>query len=381
MKKVIESLKSEVQEIFHYLHENPEISWEEFKTTDYLKKYLEKKGARITTFEDCTGVIGEIGEGNPIIAVRADIDALQQEVDGVLRANHSCGHDAHMTIVLGVFLTLLKLDNYPNGTIRFIFQPAEEKGTGALKMVEKGVVDDINYLFGVHLRPEQDTKNGEAAPSIIHSSSRFIEGKISGNDAHGARPHLNSNAIEVAASIVYSLATIHMDPLLPHSIKMTKLHAGGNNPNIIPGNAEFSLDLRVQTNEGMELLTDKVIKVIEDTAKIYQVDISLNVVGNLPAAEVNEEAEQIMADAIKDTLGHDKLISPVITPGGEDFHYYTLKRPHLKATVMGLGCGLKPGLHHPHMTFDTEAIYSGIEILTRSVLKVLNLKTDKKIEI
>ncbi|MFE8698417.1 M20 peptidase aminoacylase family protein [Cytobacillus sp. FJAT-53684] len=372
MKEIIEDSKKEIIEIFNQLHNNPEISWHEYETTEFLKNYLERYECKVTTFDDCTGVVGEIGEGSPVVAIRADIDGLLQEVDGVVRANHSCGHDAHMTMVLGVLLLFKKMSTIPRGTLRFIFQPAEEKGTGALKMVEKGVVDNVDYLFGVLLRSEEDIKNGEASPSVIHSASRFIEGKIRGADAHGSRPHISPNAIEVASTIIQALSHIRIDPMIPHSIKMTKIEAGGNSPNIIPGNASFSLDLRVQKNRDMDLLTKKVKHVIENIARVYNVEISLNITGNLPAAEVDSDAEQIIQDAIIDTLDQDKLKSPIITPKGEDFHYYTLKRPYLKATVLGLGCGLKPDLHHPNMTFDKEAIFSGIEILTRAAITALS---------
>lgn len=379
MKNLIEDIKTDLDEIFNHLHSNPEVSWKEYSTTQYIKEHLESLGCRIRTFDDCTGIVGEIGEGFPVVGVRADIDALWQEVDGEFRANHSCGHDAHMTMVLGVLYLFNKIETLPEGTIRFIFQPAEEKATGALKMVEKGVVNDVDYLYGVHLRPEQDTKNGEAAPAIYHGASRFMEGKIVGEDAHGARPHLGPNAIEVAMALLNKISHIHVDPMIPHSIKMTKLLSGGDNPNIIPGNAQFSLDLRTQSNQKMEWMTKRVINAAETVSDYYGVTIDLKTVGNLPAAIIDRDAQQIMAEAIEDTLGREKLTDPVITPGGEDFHYYPLERPHIKATILGLGCGLKPGLHHPKMTFDHTAIYSGVEILAKAVIKTLKKINNDKV--
>src|SRR5690606_9710697 len=155
-------LKDKMLEIFHHLHHHPEVSWEEKETTTFLKNVLEKEGCRVQTFTHSTGLFAELGSGNPVIAIRADIDALWQEVDGTFQANHSCGHDAHMTIVLGM-MYLLKEAILP-GTVRFIFQPAEEKGTGALRMVEEKVVDGVDYLFGVHLRPIQEVRDGYASP-------------------------------------------------------------------------------------------------------------------------------------------------------------------------------------------------------------------------
>ncbi|MEH6974242.1 amidohydrolase, partial [Bacillus sp. JJ675] len=236
-----DSIKQKMISIFEHLHNHPEVSWKEYETTAFLKKQLEENRCRTQTFADCTGVIGEIGEGSPVVAVRADIDALWQEVDGTFQANHSCGHDSHMTMALGTLMTLKEQTELPKGTIRFIFQPAEEKGGGALKMIEKGILDDVDYLYGVHVRPVQETLNGRCAPAILHGASCHIEGTVIGEEAHGARPHLGKNSIEIAATLVHKLAHIHIDPMTLHTVKMTKLQAGGESSNIIPGKASFSL--------------------------------------------------------------------------------------------------------------------------------------------
>src|SRR5699024_2552228 len=109
------------------------------------------------------------------------IDALWQEVEGEFQANHSCGHDAHMTIAIGVIFTLLKKGLPNRGTFRFIFQPAEEKGEGALAYVEKGVVDDVDFLYGMHLRPIQELSNGYYSPAIDHGAAKLLTGSIIGD--------------------------------------------------------------------------------------------------------------------------------------------------------------------------------------------------------
>ena len=363
--------KEELLSIFDHLHAHPEVSWKEFQTTAYIKGVLEEYGCRTKTFDDCPGVIGEIGEGSPVVALRADMDALWQEVDGEFKANHSCGHDSHMTMALGAMMVLTEQENLPKGTIRFIFQPSEEKGTGALKMIEKGIVDDVDYLYGVHVRPIQETRFGHAASAILHGASQSIKGTITGEDCHASRPHLGTNSIEVASTLLHELAHIHIDPMIPHSVKMTKLHAGGESSNIIPGQAEFSLDLRSQSNDVMQLLIDHVKAAAESVANFYKVDIDLKIPSNLAAATVNMEAQELMGSAISEVLGAENHDGALITTGSEDFHFYPVKRPHLKATMLGLGCDLEPGLHHPHMTFKKEAMFSGIEILSKVVLKTL----------
>jgi len=360
-----------LNEIFHHLHNNPELSWEETETTAYLKSVLEQYPCKITTFDDCTGLIADIGHGSPVVAVRADIDALWQEVEETFCANHSCGHDAHMTIVLGTFLSLVEQQESLNGTVRFIFQPAEEKGTGALKMVEKGVVDDVDYLYGLHLRPYQELSYGTFSPAIQHGAARFIHGTIRGDDAHGARPHLNVNAIQVGFELNQLIQNMNMNPAVPHSIKFTSFQAGGKSPNIIPGNATFSIDLRAQDNETMHAMTEQLKSMTQSLQHLHDNSIELEIGADIAAAVISEEASSIMEGAILETSEEESLHPLITTTGGDDFHFYTIERPKLSATMLGIGCDLKPGLHHPNMTFNKEIIPNSIEILKNAILKTL----------
>ncbi|MFG6117909.1 M20 peptidase aminoacylase family protein [Thalassobacillus sp. B23F22_16] len=371
MKQHIEELKPTIDKVFNHLHKNPEVSWKEYETTEYLRTFLQSKGFDVQGFDDCPGLVAEVGEGSPCLALRTDMDALWQEVDGKFQANHSCGHDAHMSMGLGAILVLQKAGFPSKGKLKFIFQPAEEKGTGALKMIEKGVLDDVDYLYGVHLRPIQEIRDGEASPAICHGAARFLTGEILGEDAHGARPHLGQNAIEIGASLVNEIKSIHLDPMVPYTAKMTKFHAGSDSGNIIPGKASFSLDLRAQSNEVISALAEKIEVITESVSNIYGVKIPLETKVNVAAAEVDDEARRFMEQAIVDVLGESQTKEPIITSGGEDFHFYTLKKPNIKATMLGLGCDLQPGLHHPDMTFNQEAIYSGVEILARTLLHTL----------
>lgn len=374
VKKLIEELKPEILNIFQHLHENPEISWKEFETTNYISRILEKNGLEVKRFDDIPGVIGtwsgDKREGNITVGIRADMDALFQDVNGTFRANHSCGHDAHMTIVLGVLLLLKKMEAVLPGMVKFIFQPAEEVGEGALKMVEKQVLEDIDFLYGVHLRPIQELRFGQASSGIIHGSTTTINGEIHGFDGHAAKPHLTVNAIEVITAIVEQMKGIRLDPLVPYSVKMTHVSAGSStNANIIPGSAKFSLDLRAQSNEAMEQLIEKVDHIIKSLASLYQCELTIEQKGRVYAAVVNPFAEKLLEKAIEDTLGIGGLVGPIMTPGGEDFHFYTKEKPTIKATMLGLGCDLTPGLHHPNMSFNHDALYIAIEIITRAVLR------------
>jgi amidohydrolase len=369
MKTVLEEIKPIVEEVFQHLHKHPEISWKEVETTKYLKKLLESEGFKVETFKDTTGLIVTIGSGKPCVGLRADIDALWQEVNGEYQANHSCGHDAHMAMAVGALLVLKKIGVPKTGQLKVLFQPAEEKLTGALSFIEKGIVDDIDYLYGVHLRPIQEIEDGYSTPAIMHGSVKMIKGSIVGTDAHGAKPHLGQNSIEVMALLVQAIHSIHIDPMVPHSAKMTMFQAGGESANIIPGNAVFSIDVRAQTNEVMEKLMEQVGNKISSIAELTDVTISFNIISEVAAAEVDNTAVDIMAKAITETVGEQFLVPPLITSGGEDFHYYTLKRPSVKSTMLGLGCNASPGLHHPEMNFNHESLLTGIEILSRTVLR------------
>ena len=139
MKSILNKLSPKLLSIFKHLHDHPEISWQEVNTTNYIVELLESEGFQPKRFEHCTGLYVDIGEGIPLVGLRADMDALWQEVDGQMCANHSCGHDGHMTIGIGVLLLLKQLNAQLNGAVRVIFQPAEEKGGGALKVIEQDI--------------------------------------------------------------------------------------------------------------------------------------------------------------------------------------------------------------------------------------------------
>ncbi|WP_427109304.1 M20 peptidase aminoacylase family protein [Lysinibacillus xylanilyticus] len=371
MNQVLQNLQPRLADIFTHLHEYPEISWQEKKTTQYIANLLKEAQMEPQLFEDMTGLYVDIGEGIPRVGFRTDIDALWQEVDGKFQANHSCGHDGHMTMAIGTALLLKDMEHLLPGAVRILFQPAEEKAQGARAFVEKGLIDNLEYLFGVHVRPLKELQDGTYAPALYHGAAKLFTGTILGEEAHGARPELGINAIEVGAAIVEGLQKIWTDPNVSASIKMTQFNAGGTSTNIIPGKATFSIDARAQTNEVMQAITEGLERVKASVEVMYGAKISLQVDAHIVAALVNDEALQHMNSAIVDVVGEKACASPVVTPGGEDFHFYTYERPNLKATMLGLGCGVTPGLHHPKMTFNRERLFTGVNIITRAILRAL----------
>ncbi len=352
---------------FEHFHENPEISWKEFNTTNKLAEILDELNVPYHRFDDVTGLLAEIGEGEEVIAIRADIDALWQEVDGVYQANHSCGHDANMSMVLGALL-LLKKEKL-NKRIRFIFQPAEEKGNGALCMIEKGALRDVTHLFGVHLRPFEEIPFGKVTPAIHHGAAMFLEGKIKGIDAHGARPHQGKNAIDVSFAIHQALKNLYFSPFEAYSAKLTKLQAGGDSMNIIPGTASFSIDARAQKNDVLRKMKEQIDHQLQSIAKLFDVEIEWKWQDITPGAEVSAEAVSLARAAIIDALGEDYLAEEIITSGSDDFHFYTIKQPELKAAMIGIGADLAPGLHHPKMTFRKDALIMGSKVIAETLRK------------
>lgn len=364
-------VKTKIDNWFAHFHANPEVSWKEVKTTEKLSEILTELNVSHKTFEDVTGVVAEIGEGERVVAVRADIDALWQEVDGEFKANHSCGHDANMSMVLGA-LAYLK-DEDLGSRVRFVFQPAEEKGNGSISMIERGAVDDVSYFFGVHLRPIEEIPFGKVIPAIHHGASIFLEGQINGVDAHGARPQQGVNALDPIFAIAQFIKTINFSPFEPYSVKLTKVQAGGENVNIIPGAATFAIDVRAQSNDVINELQERLNKGIQSITDMYNVKVEMDWTDYTPAAEVAEEAEALATEAIIETVGEESFAPSVVTSGADDFHFYTIHRPEIKATMIGIGADLAPGLHHPNMDFNHESLDIGARVLA-SVLKKASYK-------
>ncbi len=354
-----------ILEWFEHFHTHPEVSWKEWNTTKKIASILDEMRVPYKTFDDVTGLVAEIGSGEEVIAVRADIDALWQEVNGVMQANHSCGHDANMTMVLGA-LRQLK-DMQLEKRVRFIFQPAEETGGGALSMIAHDVLKDVTHLYGVHLRPAEELPLGKVAPAIHHGAAVFLEGTVQGIDAHGARPHQGKNAIDVLFAIQQMLQNLHINPSEICSAKLTKMVADGGSINIIPGKATFSIDVRAQKNEVIKELQKRIEKGFGHISSMFDVAVQWEWLDLTPGAEVSEEAAKIAKLSIIEACGPDYLAPAVVTPGSDDFHYYTVKQPTLKAAMIGIGANLLPGLHHPNMTFDKKALQIGVDVLTATL--------------
>jgi amidohydrolase len=178
---------------------------------------------------------------------------------------------------------------------------------------------------------------------------------------------LGVNAIDAAAAVVNAVNAIRINPVVPCTVKTTKLQAGGATLNAIPDLAEMAFDLRAQQNDVMDELIAKVTKAVENAAVSVGAKGTVKVKGGVPAAEYNDSMVATARSAINSVLGPVGVLAPIVSPGGEDFHFFVKKYPQLKAGYIGLGCDLKPGLHHPAMSFDLSALPNGVKILVEVV--------------
>ena len=238
------------------------------------------------------------------------------------------------------------------GTLRILFQQGEETLKGALAVIEAGVIEDVVIALGLRIRPVN---------VVINCLS-----------SHGARPHLGVNAIEAAAVAINAITAIKINPIIPWSCKVTGIKGGGVAPNIIPDKVEMIVDARAQTNEAMTELLEKLRRAVTNAAAALGATAEVTTPGGvIPAAEYDDELTAEVAECIVEVVGEEKLAKELVNPGGEDFHYFVNKYPHIKAAYFGVGAAAAPGLHHQDMQLNKEALPSGTAVLVKMVERKL----------
>ncbi|WP_315709909.1 amidohydrolase [Brenneria uluponensis] len=363
-----------VLEHYRYLHTIPELGFQEFQTADYIASQLEAAGYNVTRgVNGTTGIVAELDSAipGPVLALRADMDALGHIINGEHCARHTCGHDAHASVVLTVAQEVIREGSVKKGRLKILFQPAEELATGAIAMVEGGAIDDVEILLGFHLRPVEECVLGEAIPAMHYSASSTLEVTFHGKPAHGARPHLGINALEAAAYAVMAVKAVPLPPHLTWSAKATRFLCDAGVTNSIPDKAIVCWDLRAAHNDTMDMLKEKVTCAIEHSAAAFGAIADVKLMKFIPAAEIHQDATTLISEAIVDVLGSAGLTPPKSTVGGEDFFFYPRLRPNVKAGFWGLGTNLEPGLHHPDMHFDLKSLEVGVRIFKRCIEKTL----------
>ncbi|MBS7527819.1 amidohydrolase [Fusibacter paucivorans] len=358
-----------VVEIYNQLHKMPETGFELSKTSRFISDTLTELGYEVIDNVGQCGLVGILDSGvpGPVLGFRADMDALAYEIDGKTVNRHTCGHDANCAIALGA-ACIIKERGISKGKMMFIFQPAEEKGTGAMAMIQSGRLPAMTELFGMHLRDYTELSLGEALPGLNHSGACMMRVVIHGVSSHGARPHLGVSAVDAAMLAGMAVNAVRVDPTVAHSAKVTGIRSHGTAFNIIPDTVDMNIDLRGQTNEVLDTLIERVKTAIEGAVGSIGATAEIDILGHIYAANLDQPMVEEAAAAIESVLGVCQ--PPAVTPGSDDFHFFK-RHLDIQNTFIGLGADLKPGLHHPEMTFDLKALEIGRDIVVAFIQRRL----------
>jgi amidohydrolase len=314
------------------------------------------------------------------VALRSDIDALPvEEHSGLPYASvnegvaHACGHDGHVAILLGVAWVLKQIEGDLPGTVKLIWQPAEEGGAGAERMIQDGVLENPapEAIFGLHGWPmiAVGTAGYRFGPAMASTDDFVIT--VRGKGTHGAMPHAGVDPVTIAARIVEGVQLIRsrmINPLSPLVITIGTIH-GGSAVNIIPDEVVMSGTIRTLDPETRRLIPGLMERMVVNTAQASGGDADFHITAGYPAV-INEERTTAFArDALREILGPDKVVElrePVM--GGEDFAYYLEKIP---GTFLRLGVGPRPPLHNAAYDFNDAVIPEGIQALAGIALRYL----------
>ena len=389
VKKIVsDELFEWIVEMRRTFHQNPELGFKEEKTAEYICSILKKLKIKFKKGVAQTGVVAKLvtDEKKPTIAIRADMDALPitensdlpfaSQNQGVM---HACGHDGHMAMLLGA-AALLK-ENPPEGNVVFIFQPAEEGDGGAKPMIEEGVLENVDMIFGGHI--ERSHRVGEIGIKRgVHTAfTDAFEIRVTGEGGHAARPHETIDAVIIASRIVLNIQTIisrEIDPIQPAVITIGYLRAGSVN-NAVAEKAVLKGTIRTTDESVRTQINDKIRKMAASLSKHYDADIKVSFKPGYPPI-INQDYPCDFAQNIaQKLLGKNAVITlPYPSLGGEDFSYYLQQVP---------GCFVRFGAakdgtdniasHSPSFDFDEEVLRVGaayLSELARHSIKKLRKK-------
>ena len=358
----INNLEKKLIDVRHNLHKHPELSNEEFETTKTLRKLLNEAQIRVLNLPLETGLVAEItgDREGPIIAIRGDIDALPifEETDlgyksQVIGKMHACGHDFHASVILGAAYLLKQQESTLEGTVRIIFQPAEELGHGAEKVIESGGLSNVAAIFGLHSAPDLEVGSfGTKVGAMTAAVDRF-EIEIEGIGTHASSPEKGIDPIIVAAHIITALQTIvsrnvsTFDQVL---ISVTHIE-GGNTWNVIPTKAYLEGTVRTVNAKTREFVPNKMRQIVKGMADSFGATAELKWYSGPPATDNNEDWTAVALD-VAQIQGYviKKLPDTLI---GEDFAVYQEKIP---GAFVNIGTGVSYSLHHPKFKVDDDAL-------------------------
>jgi amidohydrolase len=382
---MLERARGIQEQLVHWrrdLHMHPELGFQEFRTSALVAETLSALEYRVKTQVGRTGVVGERGRGGPVVAIRADMDALPlQEANQVPYRSqnpgvmHACGHDAHTAIALGV-ATLLADEGFP-GTVRFLFQPAEEVSdeeglSGAPRMMEDGAMEGVEAVMALHVHAGSPVGeiSLDTGPSSAGVDSFWIT--VSGRGTHGAYPHKGLDPIYIASHVVLALHGIvsrRLDPFDPAVITVGSIHGGQAN-NVIPQQVKLAGTIRYQSQEVQALIHDE----IERATTIAQTlggNCTLRIRTGAPPVINDEQIVKLLRQVGSDLLGSDYVKPREKGMGAEDFAVLSAAAP---GAMFRLGCridGDERKSHSPNFDLDEGCLPIGAAILAEAALRYL----------
>lgn len=374
-----------------HLHQNPELSFEEFETTAFLDETLRSFGLEPVR-RTPTGMWIDIAGERPgrTVLVRADIDALPiaEQADVEFRSRregvmHACGHDGHTAIALGVTRLLLERRAEIRGRVRILFQPAEEKlPGGAPMMIRAGALEGVDVAIGLHLIPVgmaslEPLRVGQACmeSGVMMASADDFRIRVRGVGGHGAAPHLAVDAIACATQMVTALQQVvsrMVDPVRPAVLTVGTFHAGFAS-NVIAPEAELTGTVRTFDAQIQDRVEAVMQQIVRHTAEAFGATAEFQYSRGYPALVNDAATAEVLRETVRDLLGDAALVSSDPVMGGEDFAYILQERP---GAFLFLGCGSEELQatfmnHHPRFSIDERALPLGAAILTTAALKIL----------
>ncbi|RFP16993.1 amidohydrolase [Duganella sp. BJB488] len=334
------AFQSEIQQIRRDLHAHPELCYEEQRTSDIIADKLSEWGIPVIRGLGLTGVVGIIKHGSSkrAIGLRADMDALpMQEVNTFAHASrhpgkmHACGHDGHTAMLLGAAKHLAEHRNF-DGTVYLVFQPAEEGGAGARRMIEDGLFEQcpMDAIYGMHNWPGAPAGTMSVVEGPMMASSNEFYVTVKGKGAHAAQPHKGIDPVMVAVQIAQSWQTIisrQKSPLDTAVLSITQIHAGSAT-NVIPDEAELVGTVRTFTQPVLDMIEQRMGEIAHHTAAAFGAEVEFKFRRNYPPL-VNHPAETRFAvEVMKSVVGADKVDDNVEpTMGAEDFAFFLQAKP------------------------------------------------------
>ena len=386
IKDESKSISDWIINIRRELHEHPELMYEEFKTSELIRRELDKLDIPYKHPIAETGVLASIGNGNgPCVALRADMDALpiHEETDVPFRSKidgkmHACGHDCHVSMLLGAAKLLKEKENKINGTVKLLFQPAEEGGAGGKLMREEGALKDpaVERIFGLHVWPQMPSGQIGSREGTFLAATSSLSLTVKGVGGHAAVPQLTKDPVLTSARIITNLQSIisrELDPLDSGVVSITVIN-GGNASNVIPSDVKVKGTLRSLTMEGLKKLQKRVKEIAEGIAQTHGCEAIVEYVGNDYPPTVNDSDMWKFAKKVGiELLGNENVSDLDAVMGGEDFAYYTEK---VKGCFVVLGMNNPDidatySVHHPMFKADEDALHIGTALHAIFALKSL----------